>query len=496
MNSYSVTSSDGPKEACGVFGVWAPGEDVARITFFALYALQHRGQESAGIATCDGHAAYTHRGMGLVTQVFNEDNLRPLKGHMAIGHTRYSTSGASQLRNAQPYLIETLDGPLGVAHNGNLIDGLALRQKILSRGVGLMSSSDTEVIAQMLAAPVNGESQGEVDWESRIRNFIDVCEGAYSLTLMTRDAIYGVRDPYGFRPLCLGEVYVNGEQRGYALASESCALQTVGARFVREIEPGEFVRLDNDGVTSFRASSPPQRRASCTFEHVYFARPDSHMSGDVVHQARQRMGRELAFEAPVDADVVIGVPDSALPAAIGYALTAGIPYNEGLTKNRYIGRTFIQPDPARRRDKVMLKYNALRPNLEGKRVVVLDDSIVRGNTSGPLIRLLKEEGGAREVHVRISSPPVRHPCYMGVDMATYDELIAHRMSVEEICHHIGADSLAYLSIEGMMRAITDTTGEPKDFCTACFSGQYPISVGNAAAHANSGEVALERIQEL
>ncbi len=464
---------DRPREACGVFGIYAPGADVARITFFALYALQHRGQESAGIATSDGRAAYIHKGMGLVAQVFNEDNLRPLKGHLAIGHNRYSTTGSSHIRNAQPYLIETIHGPLGVGHNGNLTNALTLRRRLLERGVGLISSSDSEVITQMLAAPPPGGEPNGPDWEARIVAFMAQAEGAYSLVILTRDAIFAVRDPLGLRPLCLGELLTENGRSGYIVASESCALGTINARYLREVRPGEIVRLDETGVRALQGRQPAPRPALCVFEYVYFARPDSILEGQTIHRVRQRLGEELAREAPVDADVVVGVPDSATPAAIGYARASGIPYSEGLTKNRYIGRTFIQPDDRLRRAGVHLKYNPLRANLEGRRVVLIDDSIVRGNTSGPLVRLLRE-GGAAEVHVRVSSPPVRHPCFMGVDMATYNELIAHSKTAEEIRQHIGADSLAYLSHEGMMRAVTAEIGEDRGHCSACFTGRYPI----------------------
>ncbi|HEY3289643.1 MAG TPA: amidophosphoribosyltransferase [Anaerolineae bacterium] len=478
------------QEECGVFGVYAPGRDVARLTFFGLYALQHRGQEAAGIATSDGQAAFIHKGMGLVAQVFNEDNLRPLVGHLAIGHTRYSTTGSSHLRNAQPYLIETIYGPLGVAHNGNLTNALQLRHMLLERGVGLSSTSDSEVITQMLSSPPevwasrsqNGNGKNEpVDipeiteepttdrWAKRIRAFMQIAEGAYSLTILTRDAIYAVRDSHGLRPLCLGQL-----EGGYVVASESCALQTIGAQYLREINPGEIVRIDRSGVTSIQGHALTQR-AMCIFEYVYFARPDSKLEGQIVHSVRQRLGMQLAREAPADADIVVGVPDSAIPAAIGYSLQSGFPYTEGLIKNRYIGRTFIHPDDELRRVGVALKYNPLTSNLKGKRVVMIDDSIVRGNTAAPLIKLLRD-GGATEVHVRVSSPPVRHPCFMGVDMATYKELIAHKLDIEGIRKHIGADSLDYLSLYGMVQAVQDAITTESGHCTACFSGAYPVKI--------------------
>ncbi len=476
----TAPDEDRPREACGVIGIYAPGRDVARLTFFGLYALQHRGQESAGIVTSDGHTAYIHKGMGLVSQVFTEEDLRPLQGHLAIGHNRYSTTGSSHVRNAQPYLIETIYGPLGVAHNGNLTNAAELRYRLLQRGVGLSSTTDSEVITQILAAPpevwadhklhLNGS--GLDQWEGRIRAFMQVAEGAYSLTLLTRDAVYAVRDPLGLRPLCLGEL----ETGRYVVASESCALMTIGARYLREVNPGEIVRLNGNGLISI-AGHEPIRRSLCSFEYVYFARPDSVMEGQTIHEVRQRMGRELAREAPADADVVVPVPDSAIPAAIGYSQEIGLPFCEGLIKNRYIGRTFIQPDDQLRQVGIHLKYNPLSPNLEGKRVILIDDSIVRGNTAGPLVQLLRS-AGAVEVHVRVSSPPVRHPCFMGVDMATYRELIAHRLNVKEICDHIGADTLDYLSLPGMLQAIRETLNVEGGHCTACFSGNYPVRVPN------------------
>jgi amidophosphoribosyltransferase len=457
--------SDKPHEECGVFGIYAPDEEAARLTFFALHALQHRGQESAGIATSDGHVAHIYKAMGLVSQVFTEENLSTLPGHLAIGHNRYSTSGSSHLRNAQPFLIETVLGPLGIAHNGNLTNAPQLRRDLLQRGVGLSTSSDSEVIVQILAG-------GYGDWETRLRTLMAQAQGAYALTVLTRDAVYGLRDPWGFRPLCVGDLH----GQGYVLASESCALTTIGATFVREVAPGEIIRLDKDGMHAQQGATP-RRPSLCTFEHIYFARPDSLVQGRVIHEVRQRLGRQLAREAPAEADVVVSVPDSGTPAAIGYAQQLGLPYSEGFIKNRYIGRTFIQPHSKHRKNSVALKFNPLPSNLAGKRVVMVDDSIVRGTTAGPLVKMLRD-GGATEVHVRVSSPPIKHPCFMGVDMASYDELIAHNLSIPEICAKIGADSLAYLSLEGMMRSVEafDADGEPHGYCNACFSGKYPISL--------------------
>ena len=482
------------KEACGIFGIYAKGMDVARASFFGLYSLQHRGQESAGIATCDRKMAYIHRGMGMVSQVFNEENLAPLIGEMAIGHTRYSTTGASYMRNCQPYLIETMHGPLGVGHNGNLVNAQALRKELLARGVGLISSSDSEVITQMLAAPPPGGEENGPDWEARIAAFMQRSEAAYSLVVLTRNAVYAVRDPLGLRPLCIGKIDGNNGASGHVVTSESCALGTIGASLLREVKPGEIVRLDADGVHSTMGRVPTSKRALCVFEYVYFARPDSLFDGQSVLSVRHRLGEQLWREAPVEADVVIGVPDSARPAANGYAQASGLPVSEGLIKNRYIGRTFIQPDERLRRFGVSLKYNPVPTTLQGKRVVLVDDSIVRGNTAGPLVKLLRE-GGAREVHLRISSPPVANPCYMGVDMPTKGELIGGTKSIEEIEAHVGADSLAYLTNEGMMEVVLEKLGKDPGHCHACFSGEYPLEVGHLQAGADADKMAFEGISE-
>ncbi len=455
--------NDSPREECGVFGIYAPDTQAARLTFFALYALQHRGQESAGIATSDGRVAQIHKDVGLVSQVFKEENLHHLRGHLGIGHTRYSTTGAPLLRNAQPYLIETALGPLGIAHNGNLTNAHSLRMSLLNRGVGLASSSDSEVITQMLAGAAGAT------WDERIADFMNWAQGAYSLTVLTRDAVYAARDPWGFRPLCIGRL--NGA--GWAVASESCAMGTIGATFEREMRPGEIVRLDKNGLTSWQGVEPSERQALCVFEYIYFARPDSIFEGRSVHQVRRRLGMRLAQEHPVEADMVIGVPDSATAHAIGYAHAAGIPFGEGLIKNRYIGRTFIQPDDRLRKLGVALKYNTL-PDLASKRVLMVDDSIVRGNTSGPLVTLLRQAGAA-EVHVRVASPPIRYPCFMGVDMATQKELIAANMSIDEIACHIGADTLGYLSLEGLQEVVGQPPCGGGGHCMACFCGEYPVS---------------------
>ncbi len=448
------------QEKCGVFGVYAPGEDVVRLTFYGIYALQHRGQEAAGIATADGVRVHVRTGMGLVSQVFDEEDLCHLPGHIAIGHTRYSTTGSSLPYNAQPIVVEGPNGPVAVAHNGNLINADVLRYTLEETGVQFHTTTDTEVIAHLLAwAPGAG-------WPERIRSVMRLLQGAYSLAVLTPTSLIAIRDPWGIRPLCLGQL--NG---GYVVASETCALDHLGAEFIREIGPGEAVIVDEGGMHVFQAV-PIQRPSLCVFEYIYFARPDSRLRGQLLYAVRMAMGRQLALEHPVEADLVMGVPDSAIPAAIGYSHQSGIPYAEGLVKNRYVGRTFIQPDQRLRDMGVYLKFNPLREVIEGKRLVVVDDSIVRGTTTPKVVEMLRR-AGAREVHMRICSPPIRHPCPFGIDMATRWELIANEKTVEEIRQHIGADSLGYLSLPGLMRAI----GQSEDtFCTACFSGHYPMPV--------------------
>jgi amidophosphoribosyltransferase len=418
--------------------------------------LQHRGQEAAGIATCDGKTAHIHKGLGLVSQVFNEDNLHHLQGHLGIGHTRYSTTGAPRLNNTQPYILETLDGPLAIGHNGNLVNAPKLRRELLERGVGLSTSTDSELIIHLLAG-----ARGT--WLQRIRQMMTIAEGAFALTILTRDAIYGVRDPWGLRPLVLGEF-----ESGLAIASESCAFATIGARAIREIEPGEIVRINQEGYEIVQGV-PPEKKAFCTFEQIYFARPDSILGGRLVHRVRQALGRQLAREAPAEADIVVPVPDSGTPHAIGYAQESGIAYSEGLIKSRYIGRTFIQPTDRQRKVGVAMKFNPLPDNLKGQRVVLVDDSIVRGNTSGPLVQLLRDAGAA-EVHMRVACPPIRFPCFMGVDMASQSELIAAHKNLDEIKVYIGVESLSYLSVEGMMSTLRAEDG----YCNACFTGAYPF----------------------
>ncbi|HEY9527274.1 MAG TPA: amidophosphoribosyltransferase [Anaerolineales bacterium] len=457
---------DHPREECGVIGVFAPNEDVARMAFFGLYALQHRGQEAAGIAVADGQTISIYKGVGLVSQVFTATTMAELSGHYAIGHTRYSTTGSSLLRNAQPFMIETIHGPLALAHNGNLINSAALRNELMGQGMGFSSSSDTEVMTMMLAR------NGGTTWEERIKTAMKKWIGAYSLVILTRDCVYAVRDPWGFRPLCIG-LLPGG---GHAVASETGALQTLGCEAIRDVKPGEVVSLSNNALKVMQALPSMEPSAMCVFEHIYFARPDQTWDGINVHHVRQRLGEELAREIACNTgknvgDVVIPVPDSSVPAAIGFSHVSGIPYNDGFIKNRYVGRTFIEPTDSLRKRGVALKFNVIQENVLDKRVFMIDDSIVRGNTMGPLIKLLRN-AGAKEVHVGITCPPIAHPCFMGVDMGRHEDLIAHKRTVGEICEHVGADSLQYLSVQGMMRAVQREDG----FCQACFTGQYPISV--------------------
>jgi amidophosphoribosyltransferase len=459
-----IPDSENPREACGVFGAFAPGEDVARITFYGLYALQHRGQESAGIATTNGVDPFTLRtGMGLVSQVFDEEDLAFLRGTIAIGHTRYSTSGGSLICNAQPIIVHDREtgSQIALAHNGNLINADILRADLEAQGIVFSSNADSEVIAHLLALAPTGT------WEERFHYLMRRIEGAYSLVIMTRDTLFAVRDPMGVRPLCVGKL-----DGGYVVASESCALEHLGLDTEREVAPGEVVQIDGSGIRSFFPVAPARKRAACTFEYTYFARPDSRFMGQLIYPVREELGATLAREHPVDADLVIGVPDSAIPAAIGYARESGIPYREGLIRNRYVGRTFIQPDQRIREAGVRLKFNALSDVLRGKRVVVVDDSIVRGTTTPHVVGLLRK-AGAREVHMRITTPPIVWPCFFGVDMATKWELIAANKSVEEIRQHILADSLGYLSVDGLNRA---TRQSADVLCNACFTGRYPIDV--------------------
>ncbi len=459
---------DRPNEECGVLGISTPhGDGVAQMAFFGLFALQHRGQEAAGIAVSDGRRARVHKDEGLVANVFTGDTLAPLTGYHAIGHTRYSTTGSNAARNIQPFLVETMHGPLAVAHNGNLVNASSLRDELLARGFGLTATSDTEVFTLMLAA------SGGRTWEERLERTAPAWKGAFSLVLLTADQVIAVRDPWGFRPLSVGRL----PQGGHAIASETCALVTLGCSDISEVAPGEIVSLRGAEIERHQALAPA-KPARCTFEFVYFSRPDSVWDGHNVHHVRQRLGEELAAESGVEADVVVPVPDSSIPAAVGYSRTSGIPFNDGLIKNRYIGRTFIEPTQDMRERGVALKFNALAENLEGRRVVMIDDSLVRGTTAGPLVRLLRE-AGATEVHLRITCPPITHACHFGVDMGHDGDLMASRKTIEEMREFIGADSLAFLSLDGMMRAVGSADGS--GYCNACFTGDYPISVGDAQA---------------
>ena len=447
------------REACGVFGVYAPDEDIARLTFFALFALQHRGQESAGIATTNGKKIQVYADMGLVSQVFSEASLANLVGHIGIGHNRYSTTGSSQKCNVQPIIVGKGAGAIAVAHNGNVINAKLLQEELCNQGFTFSTSTDTEVIANLILA-----SPGK-KWVDKIRYAAHRLQGAFSLTVMTVDTLFGVRDPIGVRPLCLGTI--NG---GWVIASETCALDHIGADFLREIEPGEIVAIDANGLNSYREET--EISGLCIFEYIYFARPDSVINGRLLYQARQAMGEMLAQEHPVEADMVMGVPDSATAAATGYSRYSQIPLCEGLIKNRYVGRTFIEPDQRIRDLGVKLKFNPLPQVLDNKRVVVVDDSIVRGTTTPKVVKMLKK-AGAREVHMRICAPPIRYPCFFGVDMATRWELIAAQKSIPEIRKFIDADSLGHMSVSGLIKAVALPR---KIFCLACFTGDYPIPV--------------------
>ena len=448
-------------ESCAVFGIHAPGEDVARLTYFALYALQHRGQESAGIASTDGKDIRLHADMGLVAQVFDEDILGQLAGNIAIGHNRYSTTGSSRISNAQPIIVSSSLGEIALGHNGNLTNAAYLKEELESHGYVFRTSTDSEVIAYLLAS---APGRTLVD---KVKYAMGRLQGAYCLVIMTKDTLIGVRDPLGVRPLCLGSL--NGS---WVIASETCALDQLGMNVIREVMPGEIVMIHKSGLESHSTVSPETKRALCIFEHIYFARPDSTIGGRRLYPARLAMGAGLAREHPVDADLVIGVPDSATAAGVGYSQASGIPFGEGLLKSRYVGRTFIQPDQRLRDIGVRLKFNPLPEVLSGKRVVVVDDSIVRGTTTPRIVALLRK-AGAQEIHVRICAPPIRYPCVFGIDMATRRELIAAHKPIPEICEQIGADTLGYLSIEGLIGAV----GLPReDLCIACFTGDYPVPI--------------------
>jgi amidophosphoribosyltransferase len=454
------------RDACGVIGIFAPGEDVARLTYYGLYALQHRGQEAAGIAISDGQNLVVYKELGLVSQVFDETVLQSLRGHLAIGHTRYSTTGSTTWENAQPSYKSAPGGQIALAHNGNLVNSVALKESLEAVGgdptpfnARVASSSDTDLVAAHIARANSG------DTKQAILEVLHKLSGAFSFTMMDESKLFGARDPYGFRPLCIGALGDN-----WVLASETCALDLLGARFIRDVEPGELVTIDEHGITSDKFA--PVTSAACVFEHVYFARPDSTLMGQNVYATRYRMGQRLAEESPATAELVMPVPDSGVPAAQGFAATSGVPYGEGFVKNRYVGRTFIQPTQSMRQQGIRMKLNPLREVIAGRRVIVVDDSIVRGNTTRQIVQMLRD-AGAREVHMRISSPPIKWPCFYGIDMPDQDELIGSRLDVADIKEHVNADSLAYLSLEGMLTA----TQVPADeFCTACFSSNYPIPI--------------------
>jgi amidophosphoribosyltransferase len=471
----------GPREECGVVGVYAPGAPVAHLTYVGLHALQHRGQESAGIAASDGAQLVLHKRLGLVSGVFDEETLARIErgGHgdgegpgarIAIGHTRYSTTGSNSLPNVQPVYAASDLGELMIGHNGNLTNATWLRDALTEQGVDFVTASDTEVLAKLIA-----HAPGRT-WAQRVEQAFHRALGAFTFTMLTPTALVAARDPVGFRPLALGRLAdADGRPIGWAVASESAALDAMGATFVREVAAGEVVTIDETGVHSHRPAVNGHRERLCVFEFVYLARPDSVIGGQLLYEARMRMGRRLALEHPAQADLVIPVPDSAIPAAIGYAEQSGLPYREGLIKNRYVGRTFIQPLQRSRDQAVRLKYNPLPEVLRDKRVVVVDDSIVRGTTTGPIVAMLRH-AGAREVHLRIHSPPMQYPCYMGVDTGRRAELIAATHTVDEIRRLIDADSLGYLSEEGLLAAVGGGAGAEERHCTACFNGRYPVDV--------------------
>lgn len=447
-------------EECGVMGIYTDSKDnTAQLLYYGLYALQHRGQESAGIAVMDKGEIQFHKEMGLVPEIFNEENLSQLVGNAGIGHVRYSTTGESFVRNAQPLVVKYKNGSLALAHNGNLVNASALREVMEESGALFQTTIDTEVVASLIA---KYHKEGIVN---AVKKAMELIKGSYALVLTAEDKLIGVRDNFGIRPLCLGKL-----ESGYVLASESCALDAVGAEFVRDVEPGEIIVIDENGIESIQSSKVCAKR-SCIFELIYFARPDSTIDGTNVYVSRHKAGQILARESKVDADVVIAVPDSGVAAAIGFAEASNIPYGIGLIKNRYIGRTFIQPDQALRERGVRIKLNVLKENVKGKRVIIIDDSIVRGTTSKHLVEILKK-AGAKEVHMRISSPPVKYTCHFGIDTPYRKHLVGANMNVEEIRQMIGADSLAFISIDGLKEA----TGQEDVFCKACFDGQYPMEV--------------------
>ncbi|TQR31084.1 amidophosphoribosyltransferase [Brevibacillus brevis] len=450
-------------EECGVFGIYNHKE-ASQLTYLGLHALQHRGQESAGICASDGEKWYKHRGMGLVSEAFGKGDLEKFSGHIAIGHTRYTTAGSSKIENAQPLFFRYAQGSMAVAHNGNLVNAAVLRKELEAKGSIFQTTSDTEVIAHLIARSECKDLPGAV------KDALQYIKGAYALLVMNENQLVIALDPNGLRPLSLGRL---GD--AITVASETCAFDIIGAQYWRDVQPGELIVIDKDGITESKHTETTQR-SICTFEYIYFARPDSDIDGINVHMARKRLGKQLALESAIDADVVTGVPDSSISAAIGFAEATGIPYEIGLIKNRYVGRTFIQPSQELRERAVYLKLSAVRKVVEGKRVVMIDDSIVRGTTSNRIVRMLRE-AGAKEVHVRISSPPVMNSCFYGIDTSSREELIASTKSVEEIRQIIEADSLSFLSIEGMIDAIGRSDSAPnRGHCLACFNGEYPTEI--------------------
>lgn len=476
------------KEACGVFGVWAPGQPVSHLTFDGIFALQHRGQESAGMAISDDNSITVLKDTGLVASVFDERSLQGLTGTHAIGHTRYSTAGSTGWESAQPVYRSVGETGFALAHNGNLTNTESLVER--SGMLPGMASTDSDVLAELIATTWRAAHDDGL--HLALRETLPLVEGAFSLTLIDRGHIYAVRDPHGFRPLCLGVLGDPEQPTGWAVASESPALDIIGASFVREIMPGEMVTINAEGVRSeFYVDHKETEEKLCIFEYVYFARPDSYLHGREVHGARRRMGQLLAAQAPVEADLVMGVPDSGVPAAEGFALASGIPFGQGLVKNRYIARTFIAPDQEARERAVKRKLNPLRENIEGKRIVVVDDSIVRGTTARALVKILRE-AGAKEVHLRISSPPFQWPCFYGIDTPHRSELLAATKSIDEIVEFIGCDSLGFISLEHLREAI----GEAGGFCDACLTGQYPTTVplDSPTAKQVAGETVLPQFQ--
>lgn len=464
-SAFYQDTFDTLEEECGVFGVYAPNDDVARLTCFGLQALQHRGQESAGIAVGDGETVLAFKDLGLVTQVFDEASLSALKGHVAIGHVRYSTSGGVESwEAAQPHISAIDEVLIALAHNGTLVNTNSLRAQLVDYGVTLRAGTDSEAAAKIIGEVTSSTHS----LRDGIRKAMKMMRGAYAMVLSSPDSLYAFRDPNGIRPLVLGKLPDN---RGWVVSSETCGLDIVGAEYVREVAPGEIIRINSEGISS-QIAVEPERRASCLFEYVYFARPDSVMDGISVYQSRRSMGRILAQEAPVEADLVLGVPDSGLPSAMGYAIESGIPYSDGIVKNRYVGRTFIEPTNEMRQMGIRVKLNPLSSVISGKRLIVIDDSVVRGNTSKKLVDMLKS-AGAKEVHLRIVSPEVRWPCFYGIDTDTQDQLIAANMTNEEMCDFIGCDSLAFISVQGLHNAVCS---EHEGFCDACFTGNYPVEI--------------------